>query len=94
MASACTGLLEDRGNMGPVTSPTASSGAPPPSTATTLPWCTDSTKPERTTWARTGAADRDEVAVVTAESLEPLRERRTAGRPEGRPAVRTCDDER
>ncbi len=68
MASACSGLLEDRGKVGPVTSPTESSTVPAPSTATTLPWWTDSTKPERTTWARTGAAYRDGVGEVTARA--------------------------
>ena len=69
MASACSGLLEDRGKIGPVdVADRRAATVPSPSTATTLPWWTDSTKPERTTWARTGAAYRDGVGEVTARA--------------------------
>jgi hypothetical protein len=55
MPNACNGLFDDRGKTGLVVSPTSSTG-PSGARTTTLPWCTDSTNPERTTWA-TGTGD-------------------------------------
>src|SRR5665811_2332379 len=67
MANAWMGLLDERGKIGPATSPIASNVEPSASSATTLPWCTDSTKPERMTWATTGASYRGTRCSVTGE---------------------------
>ena len=55
MATACSGLTDERGKKVTSGSPTETTRAPWPSSPTTWPWCTDSTSPARTTYA-TGAA--------------------------------------
>src|SRR4051794_2505182 len=59
MATAWSGLFDDRGNTGDCGDPVATTTSPSGSTATAVPWCTLSTKPDRTTraitaWLMTG----------------------------------------
>src|SRR5438046_2393489 len=53
MATAWSGLFDDRGNIGDCGEPAATTTSPSGSTATAVPWCTLSTKPDRTTRAIT-----------------------------------------
>src|SRR3954469_7513834 len=53
MATACSGFLDERGGIGDCGEPAAATTSPSGSTATAVPWCTLSTKPDRTTRAST-----------------------------------------
>src|SRR3954468_19223992 len=51
MATACSGLFDERGNTGDCGEPAATTTSPSGSTATAVPWCRLSTNPDRTTRA-------------------------------------------
>src|SRR5690242_3173243 len=53
MATACSGLFDDRGKTGACGEPAATTTSPSGSTATAVPWWTLSTKPDLTTLAST-----------------------------------------
>jgi hypothetical protein len=56
MATACSGLFDERGKTGVFALPTVNANVPSGASATTVPRCRDSTNPDLTTSASTGLA--------------------------------------
>src|SRR4051794_25059539 len=73
MAMACSGLFDERGNTGDCGEPAATTTSPSGLTATAVPWCTLSTKPDRTTRASTAWLMRGEpTADEPRTSSDPV----------------------
>src|SRR4051812_2080686 len=66
MATACSGLFDERGNTGDCGEPAATTTSPSGVTAPAVPWCTLSTNPERTTRASTAWLMRGEPTAGAA----------------------------
>src|SRR5215472_3920114 len=84
--AACTGLLDDLGYMGEVTSPALKSTSCPSAPSTTAePWCRDSVNPDRMTSAITGMSATfphpKHRACLVGPHRRPLCEARERGRP-------------
>ena len=88
IATACIGLLADRGNTGVSGDPRRTAAVPSAPSPATEPRCRDSTNPERSTSTRTGF-----ISPVSASLPGTTGPRRAAsaraGRPSRRPAARS-----
>ena len=76
IATACSGLLDERGKTGALALPAVNANVPSAASATMVPRCRDSTNPDRTTSASTGLAATsltDNCSKGVTRTLWPLR---------------------
>ena len=76
IATACSGLLDERGKTGALAMPAVNANVPSAASATMVPRCRDSTNPDRITSASTGLAatsPTDNCSKGVTRTLWPLR---------------------